>query len=55
VTVADVNLKFMWEVITRIRAGDKGKAYVVDSAGYLDRRSRHRPRAAQDRPVGSRT
>jgi GAF domain-containing protein/HAMP domain-containing protein len=35
VTVADVNLKFMWEVITRIRAGDKGKAYVVDSAGYL--------------------
>jgi signal transduction histidine kinase len=35
VTVADVNLKFMWEVITRIRIGQKGKAYVVDEAGYL--------------------
>ncbi|HVJ72831.1 MAG TPA: GAF domain-containing protein, partial [Casimicrobiaceae bacterium] len=34
-TVADVNLKFMWDVITRIRAGQKGKAFVVDSAGYL--------------------
>ena len=35
VTVADVNLKFMWDVITRIRVGEKGKAYVVDSNGYL--------------------
>ena len=35
VTVADVNLKFMWDVITRIRIGEKGKAYVVDSNGYL--------------------
>jgi signal transduction histidine kinase len=35
VTVAEVNLKFMWEVITRIRVGQKGKAYVVDGAGYL--------------------
>ncbi|MEO8485347.1 MAG: GAF domain-containing protein [Betaproteobacteria bacterium] len=35
VTVADVNLKFMWDVITRIRVGEKGKAYVVDSTGYL--------------------
>ena len=35
VTVADVNLKFMWDVVTRIRIGDKGKAYVVDSTGYL--------------------
>ncbi len=35
VTVADVNLKFMWDVITRIRIGEKGKAYVVDASGYL--------------------
>ncbi|HEX7220717.1 MAG TPA: GAF domain-containing protein [Burkholderiales bacterium] len=35
VTVAEVNLKFMWDVITRIRVGRKGKAYVVDGAGYL--------------------
>jgi len=35
VTVADVNLKFIWDVITRIRIGQKGKAYVVDAKGYL--------------------
>jgi hypothetical protein len=35
VTVADVNLKFMWDVISRIKIGEKGKAYVVDSEGYL--------------------
>jgi signal transduction histidine kinase len=35
VTVADVNLKFMWDIITRIRIGQKGKAYVVDGSGHL--------------------
>jgi len=35
VTVAEVNLKFMWDVITRIRIGQKGKAYVVDGTGHL--------------------
>ena len=35
VTVADVNLKFMWDVISRIKVGEQGKAYVVDAAGYL--------------------
>ena len=35
VTVAEVNLKFMWDVITRIRVGQKGKAYVVDGTGHL--------------------
>ncbi|MGH8676328.1 MAG: GAF domain-containing protein, partial [Burkholderiales bacterium] len=35
VTVADVNLKFMWDVVTRIRIGKKGKAYVVDGSGHL--------------------
>jgi signal transduction histidine kinase len=35
VTVADVNLKFIWDVVSRIRIGDKGKAYVVDQSGFL--------------------
>src|SRR5690349_1402611 len=35
VTVADVNLKFIWDVVSRIRIGDKGKAYVVDGNGFL--------------------
>ncbi len=35
VTIADVNLKFIWDVITQIRVGQKGKAYVVDSTGHL--------------------
>jgi signal transduction histidine kinase len=34
-TVAQVNLKFIWDVISRIRVGDKGKAYVVDARGDL--------------------
>ncbi len=35
VTVAEVNLKFIWDVVTRIKIGDKGKAYVVDDKGLL--------------------
>ncbi len=35
VTVADVNLKFIWDVVSRIKIGDKGKAYVVDGKGFL--------------------
>jgi signal transduction histidine kinase len=35
VTVADVNLKFIWDVVTRIKVGQKGKAYVVDATGHL--------------------
>jgi len=35
VTVADVNLKFIWDVVSRIKIGDKGKAYVVDRNGFL--------------------
>src|SRR6476646_5488479 len=35
VTIADVNLKFVWDVVSRIRIGDKGKAYAVDGNGYL--------------------
>jgi signal transduction histidine kinase len=35
VTVAEVNLKFIWDVVTRIKIGVKGKAYVVDGTGHL--------------------
>ena len=35
VTLAEVNLKFIWDVITRIKIGQKGKAYVVDATGHL--------------------
>ena len=49
VTVADVNLKFIWDVVTRIKIGKKVKAYVVDGSGpWLPTRTS--PGAAQDRP-----
>jgi signal transduction histidine kinase len=35
VTVADVNLKFIWDVISQIKVGRIGHAYVVDSRGNL--------------------
>jgi signal transduction histidine kinase len=35
VTVADVNLKFIWDVISQIKVGRVGHAYVVDSRGNL--------------------
>ena len=35
VTVAEVNLKFIWDVVSRIKIGVKGKAYVVDGTGHL--------------------
>jgi GAF domain-containing protein len=35
VTVAEVNLKFIWDVVSQIKVGTAGLAYVVDSAGAL--------------------
>jgi signal transduction histidine kinase len=35
VTVADVNLKLIWDVVSGIRVGEKGYAYVVDDKGRL--------------------
>ncbi|MBI5634342.1 MAG: sensor histidine kinase [Nitrospirae bacterium] len=35
VSVVDVNLKFIWDVVTNIQIGKKGKAYVVDNTGNL--------------------
>jgi len=35
VSVADVNLTHIWDVVTQIRVGKSGKAYVVDGDGRL--------------------
>jgi len=35
VTAAEVNLKFVWDVVSRIKIGQAGLAYVVDSGGTL--------------------
>ncbi len=35
VTVAEVNLKFIWDIVSQIKIGRAGHAYVVDSRGQL--------------------
>jgi signal transduction histidine kinase len=35
VSAAEVNLKFIWEVVSQIKVGEHGQAYVVDSKGRL--------------------
>src|SRR5262249_51099887 len=35
VTMADVNLKFIWDVVSQIKIGKAGHAYVIDSRGQL--------------------
>ncbi|MGH7312159.1 MAG: GAF domain-containing protein, partial [Candidatus Rokuibacteriota bacterium] len=35
VTVAEVNLKFIWDVVSQIKIGQAGQAYVVDGRGQL--------------------
>ena len=35
VTAAEVNLKFVWDVVSRIKIGESGLAYVVDATGTL--------------------
>ncbi len=35
VTAAEVNLKFVWDVVSRIKVGTAGLAYVVDATGIL--------------------
>ena len=35
VTAVEVNLKFIWDVISRIRIGERGLAYAVDARGQL--------------------
>src|SRR3954454_5877056 len=35
VVVAEVNLKFIWDVVSEFKVGERGKAYVVDATGRL--------------------
>ncbi len=35
VTIAEVNLKFIWDVVSQIRVGSGGRAYVTDANGRL--------------------
>jgi len=35
VSVAEVNLKLIWDVVSQIKVGDHGQAYVVDAEGRL--------------------
>ena len=35
ITIAEVNLKLIWEVISRIKIGEAGLAYVIDAQGHL--------------------
>jgi len=35
VSIAQVNLKLIWDVISKIKVGEHGRAYVVDSTGRL--------------------
>jgi len=35
VSVAEVNLKLIWDVVSQIKVGDKGDAYLVDAQGRL--------------------
>jgi hypothetical protein len=47
VIVAEVNLKLIWDVISQIKVGERGQAYLVDAQGRLIAPSRHQPGAAQ--------
>jgi class 3 adenylate cyclase/HAMP domain-containing protein len=35
VSVAEVNLKFIWDVVSQIKVGERGQAYVVDASARL--------------------
>jgi hypothetical protein len=51
VTVAEVSLKFIRDVVSQITIGKAGHAYVVDSRGRTHRPSRHQPGLAEARPL----
>jgi signal transduction histidine kinase len=35
VSVAEINLKFIWDLVSQIKVGEEGRAYVVDGQGRL--------------------
>ena len=51
VSIAEVNLKLIWDVVSQIKVGEHGHAYVVGARRAPDRASRHQPGAAQHRHV----
>ena len=53
VSVAEINLKFIWDLVSQIKVGRGGTRLRRRRAGPPHRSSRHQPRAAQHRPVRS--
>jgi hypothetical protein len=49
VTVAEINLKLIWDVITGLKIGQGGYAYVVDGRGRLIAPPRYQPGIARHR------
>ena len=49
-TVAEVNLKFIWDVVSQIKVGKAGLAYVGRRQRRPHRAPRHQPGAAEDDP-----
>ena len=41
VSMAEVNLRFIWDVVSQIKVGDRGQVYVVDGQGRLIAHSGH--------------
>ena len=35
VSVAEINLKLLWDVVSQIKVGEHGQAYVIDADGRL--------------------
>ena len=54
VSIAEVNLKLIWDVVSQIKVGERGHAYVVGCAGRLIAHPDISPGAAQHRHVEAR-
>ncbi len=53
VSVAEVNLKLIWDVVSQIKVGQRGPRLCGRLAGAAHRPSRHQPRPAQHRHVAA--
>ncbi len=51
VSIAEVNLKLIWDVVSQIKVGEGGRAYVVGAQGRLIAHPGYQPGAAQHRHV----
>ena len=54
VSIAEVNLKLIWDVVSQIKVGEQRPRLCRRRAGAADRASRHQPGAAQHRHVEAR-